>query len=133
MATVSGSAEYNAASGDNDVLVVTEQSAIDKLVAALVRIRGVDRLDRAIITRCCLAADLRMSAEDLDGLLKLLRWRGLINLPNEHLVTVLDATALKAIAAGQPEIVGDARPPTTNNPNAPSVKLNLPVSREAVF
>ncbi len=74
------------------------QSNIDKLVAAFVRIRGVDRLEDALITRCWLAADMGVSDAELDRLLKLLRWQGLIELPNEHLVTVNDAAAMREIA-----------------------------------
>lgn len=75
---------------------------IDKLVAAFVRIRGIDRLEGAIISRCWLATDMRVSATDLDRLLKLLRWRGLVGLPNEHLVTVNDAAAMRDIAIAGP-------------------------------
>lgn len=71
---------------------------IDKLVAAFVRIRGIDRLEGAIISRCWLAADMDVAAADLDRLLKLLRWQGLVGLPNEHLVTVNDAAAMRDIA-----------------------------------
>ncbi len=71
---------------------------IDKLVAAFVRIRGLDRLEGAMISRCWLAADMDVSATDLDRLLKLLRWQGLIRLPNEHLVTVDDPAAMREIA-----------------------------------
>lgn len=78
--------------------IAPERSAIDKFVAALIRIRGVDRLDDAVISRHWLATDMRVTVEDLDRLLKLLRWQGLIGLPNDHLVTVLDGSALKEIA-----------------------------------
>ena len=73
-------------------------NTIDKLVAAFVRIRGVDRLEDALISRCWLAADMGVSIDELDRLLKLLRWQGLIDLPNEHLVTVKDAAAMREIA-----------------------------------
>ena len=78
--------------------VSDEQTNIDKLVAAFVRIRSVDRLEDALISRCWLAADMGVSSTELDRLLKLMRWQGLIELPNEHLVTVNDAAAMREIA-----------------------------------
>ena len=75
---------------------------IDQLVAAFVRIRGVDRLEGAVMTRCWLAADMGVPVASLAGLLKLLRWQGLIGLPDEHLITVDDAEAVRAIAMGLP-------------------------------
>lgn len=88
--------------GDNKMRfeepIAPDRSAIDKFVAALVRIRGVDRLDDAVITRHWLPTDMRVTIEDLDCLLKLLRQQGLIGLPNDHLVKVLDGAALKEIA-----------------------------------
>lgn len=75
-----------------------DASELDKLVAAFVRIRSIDRLDGAIISRWWLAADMGADAEDLDRLLKLLRWQGLIGLPNAHLVTVDDPAAMREIA-----------------------------------
>jgi len=75
---------------------------IDRLVAAFARIRGVDCLEGAVMTRCWLAADMGVPADSLDGLLKLLRWQGLIGLPDEHLITVDDAEAVRAIAMGLP-------------------------------
>jgi hypothetical protein len=84
----------------NRDLLLPDQFAIDKLVAALVRIRSVDTLEGALITRHWLAADMRVTFPELDRLLKLLRWHGLVELPNEHLVTVKDHEALKAIALG---------------------------------
>ena len=78
--------------------IAPDRSAIDEFVAALVRTRGVDHLGEAVITRHWLATDMRVTVEDLDRLLKLLRWQGLIELPNDHLVTVVDGSALKEIA-----------------------------------
>ena len=80
---------------DDEQIDATE---LDKLVAAFVRIRSVDRLEGAIISRCWLAADMGADADDLDRLLKLLRWQGLVGLPNEHLVTVDDPEAMREIA-----------------------------------
>ncbi|MBU2533910.1 MAG: hypothetical protein KKB37_14305 [Alphaproteobacteria bacterium] len=77
---------------------VAEQASIDRLVAAFVRIRGMDRLEGAFMTRCWLAADMKAGPEELDRLLKLLRWQGLIELPNEHLVVVTDPEAMLEIA-----------------------------------
>lgn len=71
---------------------------LDRLVAAFVRIRGVDRLEGAIMTRHWLAADMRISMDRLDRLLKLLRWQRLIDLPNAHLITVVDPAAMRALA-----------------------------------
>lgn len=82
---------------------------LDRLVAAFVRIRGVDRLEGALITRHWLAADMGVSIESLDGLLRLFRWQGLIGLPNEHLVTVEDHEAMRALALGLPAPVRDVR------------------------
>jgi hypothetical protein len=79
-----------------------DQADLDKLVAAFVRIRGVDRLGGAIITRHWLASDMRVPVESLDGLLKLLRWQGFIELPDNHIVTVKDHVAMRAIALGLP-------------------------------
>ena len=72
-------------------------SEISRFVAALVRIRGADQLDDAIISRHWLATDMGVDIERLDRLLRLLRWRGLILLPNENLVEVRDGRSLKSI------------------------------------
>ena len=88
---------------------------IDKLVAAFVRIRGLDRLEGAIISRCWLAADMGVSAIDLDRLLKLLRWQGLVGLPNEHLVTVNDAAAMRDIALDSPACAFAMTEPDTDD------------------
>ena len=78
-----------------------DHADLDRLVAAFVRIRSVDRLEGAIITRCWLAADMGVTVDSLDGLLKLLRWQGLVGLPDDHIVTVEDADAMRAIALGR--------------------------------
>lgn len=83
---------------ETDAAERIDASELDKLVAAFVRIRSVDQLDGAIISRCWLAADMGADAGDLDRLLKLLRWHGLIGLPNAHLVTVDDPAAMREIA-----------------------------------
>jgi hypothetical protein len=102
----------------NRDLLVPDQFAIDLLVAALVRIRSVDTLEGALITRHWLAADMKVTFPELDRLLKLLRWHGLIELPNEHLVTVKDHAALRAIALGA--VVNETQSAaTTDNDGAP--------------
>lgn len=85
-----------------DEATASSDMDIDKLVAAFVRIRGVDRLEGALMTRCWLAADMGVPVASLDCLLKLLRWQGLIGLPDEHLITVDDADAVRAIALSLP-------------------------------
>jgi hypothetical protein len=85
-----------------DEAAASSDMDIDQLVAAFVRIRGVDRLEGAVITRCWLAADMGVPVASLDGLLKLLRWQSLIGLPDEHLITLDDAEAVRAIAIGLP-------------------------------
>lgn len=72
-------------------------SEISRFVAALVRIRGANRLDDAIISRHWLATDMGVDIERLDRVLRLLRWRGLISLPNDNLVEVRDGQSLKSI------------------------------------
>jgi len=81
-----------------------EMSNIDKLVAAFVRVRGLNRLDGGIISRCWLAHDMNMSTSDLDSLLSLLRWQGLVRLPNPDLVVVDDAAAMREIALSCPPL-----------------------------
>lgn len=98
MATKAKFATCNTADDD---LIAGDLPAIDRLVAAFLRIRGLDRLDDAVSSRYWLATDIGVTAEDLDDLLSLLRWRGLIKLPNDHLVTVRDATVLKAMALAE--------------------------------
>jgi hypothetical protein len=77
-------------------------TAVDKLVAAFVRVRGVDRLEGGIMTRYWLAHDMGVSAQELDGVLGLLRWSGLVELPNANLVLVADADAMREIALSAP-------------------------------
>ena len=79
-----------------------DQANLDKLVAAFVRIRGIDHLEGALITRHWLAADMDVPVESLDGLLKLFRFQGLIGLPNEHIVTVEAPQTMRALALGLP-------------------------------
>ena len=75
---------------------------VHQFVAAFVRIRGVDHLEGALMTRCWLAADMGVPIASLDRLLRLLRWQGLIGLPDEHLITINDAEAVRSIALGLP-------------------------------
>ena len=79
-------------------------SDVDKLVAAFVRVRGLNRLEGGIISRCWLAHDMNMSADDLDSLLSLLRWQGLVRLPNANLVAVGDSAAMRDIALSCPPL-----------------------------
>lgn len=97
---------------DADPAEQIDATELDKLVAAFVRIRSVDRLEGAIISRCWLAADMGADAGDLDRLLKLLRWQGLIGLPNAHLVTVNDPAAMREIA-----LAGAARTADSDAPD----------------
>ncbi len=85
---------------------------IDQLVAAFVRIRGIDRLEGAMMTRHWLAADMGVPVTSLDGLLRLLRWQGLIELPDDHFVTVKDADAMRAIARCLPSMTRQPADPT---------------------
>ena len=107
---VSGTVRHYGSGSATEDLDVSGTSAIEKFVAALVRTRGVDRLDDAVISRHWLATDMRITIEALDRLLKLLRWQGLIGLPNDHLVTVIDASRLKKIAVTAPDIVSIQKP-----------------------
>ena len=102
MATAATTAHQTAPTFIGDA--TSDQTALDKLVAAFVRIRSVDRLEGAIIARYWLATDMGVTVESLDGLLKLLRWQGLISLPDEHIVVVKDAEAMRAIALGRPDL-----------------------------
>ncbi|MGI9478708.1 MAG: hypothetical protein ACR2PI_18545 [Hyphomicrobiaceae bacterium] len=79
-------------------------SDVDKLVAAFVRVRGLNRLEGGIISRCWLAHDMKMSPDKLDSLLSLLRWRGLVRLPNPDIVIVGDADAMRDIALSCPPL-----------------------------
>lgn len=81
-----------------------DMSDVDKLVAAFVRVRGLNRLDGGIISRCWLAHDMDMPAAELDSLLSLLRWQGLVRLPNADLVAVDDAPAMRDIALSCPPL-----------------------------
>ncbi len=82
----------------------SDMSDVDKLVAAFVRVRGLNRLDGGIISRCWLAHDMKMPAAELDSLLSLLRWQGLVRLPNADLVAVDDAPAMRDIALSCPPL-----------------------------
>ena len=107
---VSGTVRHDSSGSATERRGGARTSAIEKFVAALVRTRGVDRLDEAVISRHWLATDMRITIEALDRLLKLLRWQGLIGLPNDHLVTVIDASRLKKIALAAPDIVSIQKP-----------------------
>jgi len=85
-------------------------SAVEKLVMAFVRVRGLDRLDDALLTRAWLIADMKIGPEELDSLLRLLRWQGMVSLPDEHLVVVEDPAAMLEIALGSPMVMEIAAP-----------------------
>jgi hypothetical protein len=95
---------------NDDERLDADLSLIDKLVAAFVRIRDVNRLDGAVISRYWLACDMGVIDEDLDCLLKLLEWQGMIELPNQHWVTVRYAGALQEIALARSGCAAEALP-----------------------
>ena len=103
-ATVHDRKGVKVAAGPSSESSIDDLSDVDKLVAAFVRVRGLNRLDDGIISRCWLAHDMNMSATDLDSLLSLLRWQGLVRLPNADLVAVDDAAAMRDIALSCPPL-----------------------------
>ena len=85
-----------------DDSAASSEMDVHQFIAAFVRIRGVDRLQGALMTRCWLAADMGVPVASLDRLLRLLRRQGLIGLPDEHLITINDAEAMRSISLGLP-------------------------------
>ena len=76
---------------------------IDQLVAAFVRIRGVDRLEGAVMTRCWLAADMGVPVASLDGLLEQPQGVGLTPLqrPNAPAVVVGPPNGISPLLSGE--------------------------------
>ena len=73
---------------------------------------GDGRIDGFHLYREC---EFESAARGLDRLLKLLRWQGLVGLPNEHLVTVNDAAAMRDIALDSPACAFAMTEPDTDD------------------
>jgi len=78
-------------------MLTATTSEVSKFATAFIRIRGESRLDGAIMSRHWLATDMGIEIQRLDRLLRLLRWQGVIRLPNDHLIEIVDAAAVRRI------------------------------------